>query len=537
MLNAEQEAAANAIDGVYAVISTAGTGKTTVIMERFLRMLQRGIPLKDILNLTFTNSAAAEMLSRSKMVMPDPVFRTFHSFAIDLLKKERAHLPFQLCDTVIPVAGEEYKLLFDLVKMYPALNNYRTLKEKISAWKREGVCPTLALEEAQHSKGLDYFYAHAFADYERKCREQGWLDFDDVMVETVALLESNVEVRNRWKKKYIAVDEFQDTDEIQLALLELLFDGNLYCVGDQNQNLYQWRGTHPNSFEHLRQKFPAMQTLYMGINYRSCKKLVTFFKEVLPVDNGIASRMTTPNDEGIEPVFIRYRDDQEEAVQVLKQVTDPLNTAVLARTNRQLFLFERICASRGIKYKILGKKDFFEQGEVKRLLTLAKESIGDPRPASVVLADLIQRHNLLNIYRGTGNLMDGDPAENLNSLVRLSGKKGTLAEFLPRLRKMTHARKSAKGLTLSTIHQSKGREYKHVFLVGAEQGKLPHQKGELSEEARIFFVACTRSAETLQISFSNSHSMFLNNYVGKIRDYDPGVGEVTEDIMTVPQGA
>jgi superfamily I DNA/RNA helicase len=74
-------------------------------------------------------------------------------------------------------------------------------------------------------------------------------------------------------------------------------------------------------------------------------------------------------------------------------------------------------------------------------------------------------------------------------------------------------------------------------LVGAEQGKLPHQKGELSEEARIFFVACTRSAETLQISFSNSHSMFLNNYVGKIRDYDPGVGEVTEDIMTVPQGA
>ena len=359
ILNEEQEAAANAIDGVYVVIAGPGSGKTTTLIERYMRMLIKGVQQKDILNLTFTNAAAAEMVKRVGLINVESVFRTFHSFAMELLKKEREFLPFKLCDTVIPVGMEDYKLLFDLVKSYPAINNYRTLKERISEWKRTSVEPDQAIDDAQFSKGLDYYYAHAYKDYETRCREEGWLDFDSLMREAVQLLETNNEVRNRWKRKYISVDECQDTDITQFKLLQLIFDGNIFAVGDENQLIYEWRSAQAGNLTNFERLFPNATKLYMGQNYRSTKRLVEFFREIIPVDNGIASRMATVNDIGLEPTITRYRDDQEEAVQVLRKIDAPIQSAVLARTNRALFIFQRICTTRGIKYKILGKKDFW----------------------------------------------------------------------------------------------------------------------------------------------------------------------------------
>ena len=113
--NAEQKACIDAIDGVWVAVSGPGSGKTTVLIERFMRMLIQGIPQKDILNLTFTHAAAEEMVRRAGLINADTIFRTFHSFAMELLKKEREHLSFKLCDTVIPVGMEDYKLLFDLI--------------------------------------------------------------------------------------------------------------------------------------------------------------------------------------------------------------------------------------------------------------------------------------------------------------------------------------------------------------------------------------------------------------------------------------
>lgn len=536
ILTPEQEKAANAIDGVYTVVASPGSGKTTVLIERYMRMLIKGINQQDILNLTFTHEAAKEMVRRVGLINSDSIFRTFHSLGIEILKKEKQHLSFALCDTVIPVAMEDYKLLFDLIKTYPALNNYRLLKDKISEWKRAGTSPEEVLESVKYSKGLEYYMACAFQEYEDQCRKEGWLDFDGVIEETVNLLRDNESVRSRWKRQYLAIDEFQDTDFRQLELLELLFNENLFCVGDTSQGIYEWRGAHPDVFKHVQQKFPNAQTLYLGENFRSTSKLVSFFKEILPVDNGIASYMMTRNEEGIEPIITRYRDEDEEAVQTLRKITDPVNTVIMARTNRQLFIFQRICVSRGIKYKVLGKKDFFETNEVKRLLHLAKES-KDMRPADQVLSGLIQSHNLLRLYRGSGNPMESDPVENLNAIVRMAVGKGTIPEFLDRLRKLTHARKSAKGLTLSTVHQMKGQEKNYVFLVGCSQGRMPHKDGEIAEERRIFFVACSRAAKTLDISFYGSRrSEFLNNYVERIKEYEPEIEEVSEDPATIPAG-
>jgi superfamily I DNA/RNA helicase len=517
--NAEQQACLEAINGVFVVIAGPGSGKSTTLVQRHLRMLLSGINTNDILTLTFTNSAAVELVKRVGFTDAEKVFRTFHSFCIDLLKKEREHLDFDLCDTVIPVATQDYQLLFDLVRQFPAINNFRTLKEKISQWKRENVEPEQAIEEARH-QGIEYFYALAYREYEIKCRQEGWLDFDDCIRETVKLLETNDAVRARWKRKYISVDECQDTDVVQFRLLQLIFAENIFVVGDENQLIYEWRSAQSGNLTNFAEKFPGAKTLYLGQNYRSTQRLVQFFKEIIPVANGLASHMITENEEGVDPIFTEYADDYEEARHILASITDPVNTAVIARTNRQLFLFQRLCLSKGVKYKILGKKDFLDQGEIKRLIKLAKES-SDTRPASVVLPDLIQRHNLIQVYKHTGNEDESDPVENLNSIVKMSAGKGSVTEFLAYLRKLMYARRSVKGLTLSTGHQAKGREFNHVYVVGVNQGKLPHRDAEIGEERRLFFVMCSRAAKTLNISFYKSRSEFLNDYADRIQAYEP----------------
>jgi superfamily I DNA/RNA helicase len=522
-LNAQQQACVDAIDGVYAVIAGPGSGKTSVLVQRHLNMLSKGIPSSDILNLTFTHAAASEMADRSGLLDTKRVFRTFHSFAIELLKKEKDLLPFKLNDTVIPVEMEDYKLLFDLVKTYPTIKDFRTLQDKISEWKRSGVEPDEAIKEAERSSDkFSYFYSLAYRDYEYGCRNQGWLDFDSVMQEAVWLLEMQPEVVTRHQRKYISVDECQDTDVVQFRMLQLIFDGNIFVVGDENQLIYEWRSAQPGNLTNFCKLFPDAKTLFLGQNFRSTGAIVGLLKEILPVDNGIASHMITEREYGEEPEYIRYMDSEIEADRVLAAITDPLNTAVLARTNRQLFIYQRLCAMRGIKYKILGKKDFFDQNEIKRLLAFAKDSI-DLRPAPAVLTDLIQRYRMLETYKHAGRPMESNPIENLNDLVKMAANKGTIEEFLTWLRKLKYSRRSVKGLTLSTVHQAKGREYKHVFVIGAHQGSMPHRDGELLEEKRIFYVALSRASDRLTVSCSKEPTMFLNNQLFQI--YTPPIQE------------
>lgn len=200
--------------------------------------------------------------------------------------------------------------------------------------------------------------------------------------------------------------------------------------------------------------------------------------------------------------------------------------AILGRTNRQLQLIQRRAMSRNIKTEILGKKNVWQENEVKHLLELAKERLTDTRPAATVMSELIRSQGLIHRYANTkANAMEKDPIENLNDIVRMAGRKSkttgaplTVLQFLDWVRKMTHMRRTKKEpiLTLSTVHQAKGREWKYVFVVGCDQGMMPHRDGELLEEHRIFFVACSRAADELQISFTKNRSQFLNKFVEDI---------------------
>lgn len=519
-LNPDQQIARDAVHGNTVVVAGPGSGKTATMLERYIHMRMLGIPETDILNLTFTHSAATEMVERVGLMNADKVFKTFHSFALDLLKRERQSIPFPTTDTIIPVYGQDFQLIKDLLKSYPAIRSFRTLREKLSEWKASNVSPEEAIQH-EYNNGVMFFYAHAYRDYERICREQGWLDFDSLMKETVKLLETNDEVRKRNQKKFICVDECQDTDVVQFRLLQLLYNGNIFVVGDENQLIYEWRSAVAGSLSNFHTYFPGAKTLYLGQNYRSTQKLVEFFKKILPVDNGIASHLVSMRDEGVAPTITEFTDDFEEANVVLSRITDIKNSAVIARTNRQLLTFQKRCMAANIKSKIVGRKDLWQQTEIKHLLELAKKNKLDSRPAAQVLSELIVNNGLMETYRGSGNPNESDPVENLTDIVKMAKNKGSIADFLDHMRKLTYARASEKNpiLSLTTVHQAKGREWKHVFVIGARQGLMPHQDGEFLEEKRIFYVACTRAADTLEISYYGPRSEFLNEFAEDVEVY------------------
>src|SRR4029077_6438857 len=227
------------------------------------------------------SAAATEMVERVGLLNSSEVFRTFHSFCLDLMKRERAFIPFPTCPTIIPVRGESFMLMKDLLKIYPPITSYRALADRVTEWKALNVDPDQALSE-EFNSGIGYFYALAYRDYEIKCREQGWLDFDSLMKEAVKLLEVNDSVRERNRRKYIAVDECQDTDVTQFRLLQLLYSGNIFVVGDENQLIYEWRSAQRGNLSNFSQTFRGAKTLYLGRNYRSTQRIVAFLKSTLP---------------------------------------------------------------------------------------------------------------------------------------------------------------------------------------------------------------------------------------------------------------
>jgi DNA helicase II / ATP-dependent DNA helicase PcrA len=485
-------------------------------------MLIQGINPKDMMNLTFTRSAAEEMEERSGIIMDEKAFRTFDAFALNLMQRERAHHRFPLGESIID-PGAQFELFKDLMRIYPAITTFDSLRSKITEWQCAGVTPEQAIEETYQDPKTTYFYASAYRDYEQKCRERGFLDFHGVMNETIALLESNDEIRIRNSKKFISVDESQDTSTTQFRLLRLIYNGNIFAVGDENQLIYEWRSAQSGNLSTFGRAFPGTKTTFLGANYRSTGAIVDFLKKILPVDNGLASHMVSKREQGVDPTFTHFSDEYEEADVVVKCAeADIANSAIIARTNRQLLTVQRVAMARGIKSRIVGRKNLWEQNEVKALLNLAKEvRTTDARDAAVVLKELMENHNLIGRYRNTGSPTEKDPVENLSAIIKMSAKRGTVDEFLKWLNKLIYGAKSDKkpALSLTTVHQSKGKEWKDVYVIGAKQGLMPHKDGELLEEHRIFFVACSRAADNLEISWYGAPSQFILKFEKEFEQY------------------
>jgi len=429
-LNAEQRDAVLSIDGALLVVAGAGTGKTRTITHRIAHMIRCGVPPSAILAVTFTNKAAREMRGRVAALAGDGAVRvhTFHGFAASFLRAEFPVIgrsgDFTIYDEADSVAL--MKRVLQEMKLEQSQWKPGPLLHRIGRWKEQ----LITQEEAARGRtGTDAVVVDAWARYDAALLKAEACDFDDLLLQTLRILLNEDSVRMRWQRRIerVLVDEFQDTNQIQYALVRALSmgTGHLCVTGDQDQSIYSWRGADPSNFDRFLTDHPDARVVRLEENYRSsgnilgaASRLIAFNKRRIP------KTLRTSAAAG-EPVrIVVFQDDQEEAralagtvEQLLREGTNAREITIAYRTNSLSLPVERALMSRGIAYEVLGGLEFFARTEVKDLLAWLRWT-ANPK-------DVVSCQRVMNVPpRGLG---DG-AREKLESLAAAKGQ--TLPELL-----------------------------------------------------------------------------------------------------------
>jgi DNA helicase-2/ATP-dependent DNA helicase PcrA len=496
-LNADQQAIIDDREGARCVVAGPGTGKTTTMVELIQEMIDCRIPASAIRAVTFSKEMADTLEKRLRI---KGIASTFHS------------LGYLICNDVEhkPVEPERrHRLMIKLIRRWGM--EYKELDTFISKMRREDISPEVCAECGEY----DYGFASAYAEYERVRAAEGWMDFDSMLHDSVQYLE-NAQFRARWQYRYLIVDEAQDTDNLQWKMMQQMSEkyGNITVVGDPNQAIYGFRGAKPENITNFQQWFPGGRNFYLGINYRSTRNIVDFVRENAPKDTPkeLLEKMVAARTEAGKKIGMKmYWTDDAEAESALKLASaDPLNSVILARTNRMVGLLERTCNRHGVRYHLLGKTGYWKQNEIRK----AVESLKDyPNLSAVAACNLALPHLESKYEVADRTERDNDALDNLKTLRIIATEHNTAKDFVTYANKMMHRRNDARGITISTIHQAKGGEWDNVYIIGANAKMIPHKSGDPLEEARIYFVAISRPKNYLRISFAGTPSPYLRKYL------------------------
>lgn len=490
--NSDQQEVINMHQGQIALISGPGSGKTATLVGRYKSMREAGIREDEILSLTFTKSAAEEMQKRAGKGN----FKTFHSYGYSVVSAEKGRAPME--------PELRHRLICKLIRKYGL--DYKELTRYIEHKRHANISPTEAMDEDR------YGFPQAYNQYEVERAAGGWIDFSSMIRDAVNLLEDPT-IRNRHQWKYVMADECQDTDDLQFRFLQLITEkhGNILCVGDPGQSIYMFRGAKPENLTDFTKWFSKGRYLYLGKNYRSVQSITTFVRENYPITTPLQERLLPARCEAGSPIEFRLfntEGDEAESAIVSAQ-KDPLNSAILARTNRLLGPLENFCIQNNIKYQLLGKSGFWKQNEITRAVEKLKpyQALQTQAALSIILPELEAKYQVEDATEE-----DNDALENLKTLRDISRRFPTCREFVIFANRAAHAKRQ-KGITISTIHQMKGGEANNVFLIGCRDGMLPHTKGDYQEERRIAFVGISRAKDTLRISWAGSPSPFFRKWL------------------------
>ena len=409
-LNDRQREAILATEGPILVIAGAGSGKTRVLTERIAHLVRDlGVQPWEILAFTFTNKAAREMKDRLERNSPGTTesmwVGTFHATGVRILRRhgEAAGIKrdFSIFDT-----DDSNGLVKSILQRHPNdarfIKSPRVLRDIISRMKNDLIPPSLA---AQRAVGAgEERVAALYAEYEKELRRQNALDFDDLIMKVVELFATSDQTRETYARRfhYILVDEFQDTNAIQMAMIDGLssLHRNLFVVGDDDQSIYSWRGArveHILEFEHL---YPQTRVIRLEQNYRSTQTILDAANGVIEHNRGRkGKRLWTDSGQGEKVHISASPDDESEAmamIQIVKREIEsgtPLKEiAVLYRTNAQSrALEEQLVSHSKIPYQLIGSVKFYERAEVRDVLAYCK-ALANP-------ADDVSLKRIINVPR------------------------------------------------------------------------------------------------------------------------------------------
>ncbi|MCF8528923.1 MAG: UvrD-helicase domain-containing protein [Aquiluna sp.] len=630
-LNPQQQKAVVYRGRALLIVAGAGSGKTRVLTHRIAHFLaKKELWPSQILAITFTNKAASEMRERVESLVGQSAqgmwIKTFHSACLMILRREAERLGhdanFSVYDT-----GDTRALLKRLLREAGAEDTDLKPQQAaaiISNAKNELKDAEDFARNADRSNPKERIVAEVFQGYEAALRRNNAFDFDDLIAETVGLFRAFPEVRARYQKRFrhILVDEYQDTNHAQYALIreltrplpdeyanfddrtgELMHPAELTVVGDSDQSIYAFRGADIRNITEFERDFPGAETVLLEQNYRSTQNILSAANAVISqnpyrpaknlwTDSGAGEKIT---------VFTGY-DERNEAAFVVDQMqtmhSEGVNyrdMAVLYRTNALTPSLEAELKSQRVPYAVIGGLKFFERKEIKdalaylsaisngrndeavrRVLNIPTRGIGDKTELKIAhharQADMTFRQALLHAnelglgpkltaaVQGFGELLneleamtatDGpadvlkltlersgyrtelenskDPqdearVDNLDALLgqlfewQAQNPEGSVADYLAEVTLAAAADEiedESGSISLMTLHTAKGLEYQVIFLIGLEQGTLPHvrsfdEPGGLQEERRLMYVGMTRARQKLVISHALQRTLFGN---------------------------
>ncbi|MBA3937351.1 MAG: UvrD-helicase domain-containing protein, partial [Planctomycetes bacterium] len=375
----QREAIAH-LEGPLLVVAGAGSGKTRVITHRIANIIQHGVRPDRVLAITFTNKAAGEMQERVERLMglKTPWITTFHSAGLRLLKLESARVGFAHPFSVMDEDDQKrlYKRIFKELKLDPKMVDPRKIIWRISQWKNQLV----DIAKFEPNDDIDIWAQQCHVLYAKLCQEECLVDFDDLLVKPVRLLENDEELRRKYVDRfpYILIDEFQDTNQVQYRLIRLLGShGNICATGDPDQAIYGWRGADIENILNFEKDYDPCKTVLLEENYRSTKVILRAAQGVVSHNTKRKDKtIRTNNDEGRPLLLLAVDDEVDESLAVAaaidrmqqKQGRHLSDMAVFYRTNAQSRVLEDGLRRRGIPYRIVGGTRFYDRREVKDLL-------------------------------------------------------------------------------------------------------------------------------------------------------------------------
>ncbi|MCX7089693.1 MAG: DNA helicase Rep [Methylococcales bacterium] len=384
-LNPQQLAAVKTIDHPLLVLAGAGSGKTRVITEKIAYLVQQGTPAKYIAAVTFTNKAAREMKRRVSKLLDAKQgsglrVSTFHSLGLDILRKEHKSLGYKANLTLFDeqdkatllrslINHSDQALDIDKVDQYAAL---------IGQWKNAFITPEQALAQSDTDA---YPSAVLYRDYGRNLKAYNAVDFDDLILLPVLLLQQHPDILQKWQNKirYLLVDEYQDTNLTQYQLVKLLAGnlGRFTVVGDDDQSIYAWRGAQPENLMQLQKDYSRLEVIKLEQNYRSTGRILKVANQLIANNpHAFEKRLWSELGYGEPLRVLSHKDDLIESQQIVseiihhkfKQGGNYQDYAILYRGNHQSRLFERSLRENNIPYFISGGTSFFAYAEIKDML-------------------------------------------------------------------------------------------------------------------------------------------------------------------------
>ncbi len=384
-LNEKQQEAVEHEGGPILILAGAGSGKTRVLTTRIARLMDRGVPSRNIMAVTFTNKAAAEMRDRiGAQLQRDPAglwIGTFHSLSARLLRREAQHIGFSPQFTIYDET-DRLTLIRRLLKQgrySPKEFKASVIQWEISGAKNAMLSPAAYGEQAGHE--IQHVAADIFTEFNKELRKANAMDFDDLLLHPLTLFEKNPDRLHRYQNlfQHVLVDEFQDTNKAQYLFVKYLTDlsKNLCAVGDDDQSIYGWRGADVRNMLGFENDFPTAKVVRLEENYRSTGTILEAANGVIAENSArLGKTLFTRRPGGEKVVVLGASDERDEAEWVARELRSPAvsseysptDITVLYRTNSQSRAFEDVFRRNAIRYRVVGSVSFYKRREIKDLV-------------------------------------------------------------------------------------------------------------------------------------------------------------------------